>query len=152
MMKTSREKPVTLAIGDGANDCGMIQEAHVGIGVMGKEGRQAVMTSDYAIARFKFLWRALLVHGHYYYIRSAILVQYFFYKVCCYLFVDLIYSVGRFETDKLMLKCVMTSCYQCGLLKNEFSFQNVCFITPQFLYAFFNSFSGQVSYYLFITD
>jgi len=82
MMKTSREKPVTLAIGDGANDCGMIQEAHVGIGVMGKEGRQAVMTSDYAISRFKFLWRALLVHGHYYYIRSSILVQYFFYKVC----------------------------------------------------------------------
>lgn len=81
MMKTSKEKPVTLAIGDGANDCGMIQEAHVGIGVMGKEGRQAVMTSDYAISRFKFLWRALLVHGHYYYVRSSILVQYFFYKV-----------------------------------------------------------------------
>lgn len=81
MMKTSKEKPVTLAIGDGANDCGMIQEAHVGIGVMGKEGRQAVMTSDYAISRFKFLWRVLLVHGHYYYIRSSILVQYFFYKV-----------------------------------------------------------------------
>ena len=74
-------KPVTLAIGDGANDCGMIQEAHVGIGVMGKEGRQAVMTSDYAISRFRFLLRALLVHGHWYYIRSAILVNYFFYKV-----------------------------------------------------------------------
>lgn len=81
-MKMSREKPVTLAIGDGANDCGMIQEAHVGIGVMGKEGRQAVMTSDYAISRFRFLWRCLLVHGHYYYVRSSILVQYFFYKVC----------------------------------------------------------------------
>lgn len=72
---------MTLAIGDGANDCGMIQEAHVGIGVMGKEGRQAVRTSDYAIARFKFLWRVLLVHGHWYYVRAAIMVQYFFYKV-----------------------------------------------------------------------
>ena len=80
-MKCSREKPVTLAIGDGANDCGMIQEAHVGIGVMGKEGRQAVRTSDYAVARFKFLLRVLLVHGHWYYVRAAILVQYFFYKV-----------------------------------------------------------------------
>ena len=79
-MKCSREKPVTLAIGDGANDCGMIQEAHVGIGVMGKEGRQAVRTSDYAVARFKFLLRVLLVHGHWYYVRAAILVQYFFYK------------------------------------------------------------------------
>ena len=72
---------MTLAIGDGANDCGMIQEAHVGIGVMGKEGRQAVRTSDYAIARFKFLCRVLLVHGHWYYVRAAIMVQYFFYKV-----------------------------------------------------------------------
>lgn len=81
LMKCSREKPVTLAIGDGANDCGMIQEAHVGIGVMGKEGRQAVRTSDYAVARFKFLWRVLLVHGHWYYVRAAIMVQYFFYKV-----------------------------------------------------------------------
>lgn len=80
-MKCSREKPVTLAIGDGANDCGMIQEAHVGIGVMGKEGRQAVRTSDYAVARFKFLLRVLLVHGHWYYVRAAIMVQYFFYKV-----------------------------------------------------------------------
>ncbi|XP_078379696.1 phospholipid-transporting ATPase IF-like isoform X2 [Oculina patagonica] len=80
LVKCSREKPVTLAIGDGANDCGMIQEAHVGIGVMGKEGRQAVRTSDYAVARFKFLWRVLLVHGHWYYVRASIMVQYFFYK------------------------------------------------------------------------
>lgn len=72
---------MTLAIGDGANDCGMIQEAHVGIGIMGKEGRQAVRTSDYAVARFKFLRRILLVHGHWYYVRAAVMVQYFFYKV-----------------------------------------------------------------------
>lgn len=48
---------------------------------MGKEGRQAVQNSDYAIARFKFLSKLLLVHGHFYYIRIATLVQYFFYKV-----------------------------------------------------------------------
>ena len=50
-------------------------------GIMGKEGRQAVRNSDYAIARFKFLAKLLLVHGHFYYIRIATLVQYFFYKV-----------------------------------------------------------------------
>lgn len=32
LLKTSPEKPITLAIGDGANDVSMIQEAHVGIG------------------------------------------------------------------------------------------------------------------------
>ena len=34
--------PITLAIGDGANDVTMIQEAHIGIGISGNEGMQAV--------------------------------------------------------------------------------------------------------------
>jgi magnesium-transporting ATPase (P-type) len=46
-------EPVTLAIGDGANDVGMIQEAHVGIGISGKEGQQAVNSSDFAIAQLR---------------------------------------------------------------------------------------------------
>ena len=48
---------------------------------MGKEGRQAVRNSDYAFAKFRFLRKALLVHGHFYYTRLSTLVQYFFYKV-----------------------------------------------------------------------
>lgn len=47
---------------------------------MGKEGRQAVRCSDFAFARFRFLRRVLLVHGHWYYWRVSTLVQYFFYK------------------------------------------------------------------------
>ena len=50
-------------------------------GIMGKEGRQAVQNSDYAFGKFRFVSRALLLHGHYYYIRLSTLVQYFFYKV-----------------------------------------------------------------------
>lgn len=55
---------------------------------MGKEGRQAARNSDYAIPKFKHLKKMLLVHGHYYYIRIAELVQYFFYKVLdgCFVF------------------------------------------------------------------
>jgi phospholipid-translocating ATPase len=60
---------VTLAIGDGANDIAMIQEAHVGIGITGKEGLQAARTSDYSIAQFRFLLKLLLVHGRWNYIR-----------------------------------------------------------------------------------
>ncbi|CAL8256603.1 unnamed protein product [Merluccius merluccius] len=92
LFKTSPEKPITLAIGDGANDVSMIQEAHVGIGIMGKEGRQAVRNSDYAIARFKFLSKLLLVHGHFYYIRIAHLVQYFFYKNVCFITPQFLYQ------------------------------------------------------------
>lgn len=48
---------------------------------MGKEGRQAARSSDFAFGRFRFLQKTILVHGHNYYVRLAILVQYFFYKV-----------------------------------------------------------------------
>ncbi|RHZ65214.1 aminophospholipid-translocating P4-type ATPase DNF3 [Aspergillus thermomutatus] len=62
---------VTLAIGDGANDIAMIQEAHVGIGITGKEGLQAARISDYSIAQFRFLLKLLLVHGRWNYIRAC---------------------------------------------------------------------------------
>jgi phospholipid-translocating ATPase len=65
------KKSITLAIGDGANDIAMIQEAHVGIGITGKEGLQAARTSDYSIAQFKFLVKLLLVHGRWNYIRTC---------------------------------------------------------------------------------
>ena len=54
-----------LSIGDGANDVAMIQTADVGIGIMGKEGRQATNSSDYAISQFRFLVPLLLVPGGY---------------------------------------------------------------------------------------
>ncbi|XP_061081829.1 phospholipid-transporting ATPase IH isoform X1 [Conger conger] len=92
LIKMSKEHPITLAIGDGANDVSMILEAHVGIGIMGKEGRQAARNSDYAIPKFKHLKKMLLVHGHYYYIRISELVQYFFYKNVCFIFPQFLYQ------------------------------------------------------------
>lgn len=66
------------------------------LGIKGKEGRQAVRNSDYAIPKLKHLKKLLLAHGHLYYVRIAHLVQYFFYKVwschvglpTCSLFLD----------------------------------------------------------------
>jgi phospholipid-translocating ATPase len=62
---------VTLAIGDGANDIAMIQEAHVGIGISGLEGLQASRVSDYSIGQFRFLTKLLLVHGRWNYVRTC---------------------------------------------------------------------------------
>eukprot|EP01048_Picozoa_sp_COSAG05_P007287 COSAG05_NODE_510_length_9123_cov_3.605053_1_plen_720_part_10 len=75
---------ITLAIGDGANDVPMIKEAHIGVGISGHEGMQAVLASDYAIGQFQFLERLLLVHGRWSYKRIARLVMYFFYKNTLY--------------------------------------------------------------------
>lgn len=71
---------ITLAIGDGANDVSMIQRADIGIGISGKEGMQAVMASDFAISKFKYLEKLLLVHGHWCYDRLARMILYFLYK------------------------------------------------------------------------
>ncbi|KAG2228343.1 hypothetical protein INT45_011135 [Circinella minor] len=73
-------KVMTLAIGDGANDVSMIQEANVGVGISGEEGRQAVMASDYAIAQFRYLSKLLLVHGRWSYLRTSEMILTFFYK------------------------------------------------------------------------
>uniref|UniRef100_A0A4W3IKH1 Phospholipid-transporting ATPase n=1 Tax=Callorhinchus milii TaxID=7868 RepID=A0A4W3IKH1_CALMI len=73
-------KVITLAIGDGANDVGMIQMAHVGIGISGNEGLQAANSSDYSIAQFKYLKNLLLVHGAWDYDRVAKCILYCFYK------------------------------------------------------------------------
>lgn len=80
LIRTSAHNYCTAAIGDGANDVGMIREAHVGIGIMGKEGRQAACCADFAFAKFCMLKRLLLVHGHYHTKRLSLLVLYFFYK------------------------------------------------------------------------
>uniref|UniRef100_A0A8B9K503 Phospholipid-transporting ATPase n=1 Tax=Astyanax mexicanus TaxID=7994 RepID=A0A8B9K503_ASTMX len=75
---------MSLAIGDGANDVSMIQVADVGVGISGQEGMQAVMSSDFAISRFKHLRKLLLVHGHWCYTRLANMILYFFYKNVMY--------------------------------------------------------------------
>eukprot|EP01061_Rhynchopus_euleeides_P046389 TRINITY_DN8792_c0_g1_i3.p1 TRINITY_DN8792_c0_g1~~TRINITY_DN8792_c0_g1_i3.p1 ORF type:complete len:1307 (+),score=491.64 TRINITY_DN8792_c0_g1_i3:199-3921(+) len=69
-----------LAIGDGGNDVTMIQAAHIGIGIIGVEGRAAELASDYAIPRFRHLKRLLAVHGRYSKYRTAMCISYSFYK------------------------------------------------------------------------
>uniref|UniRef100_A0A8B9T002 Phospholipid-transporting ATPase n=1 Tax=Anas platyrhynchos TaxID=8839 RepID=A0A8B9T002_ANAPL len=66
------KKAVTLAIGDGS--------AHIGVGISGQEGIQAVLASDYSFSQFKFLQRLLLVHGRWSYLRMCKFLCYFFYK------------------------------------------------------------------------
>lgn len=45
---------MSLGIGDGANDVGMLIAANVGVGIRGKEGLQAVRAADFSIPEFKW--------------------------------------------------------------------------------------------------
>jgi len=69
--RESEPKSITLAIGDGANDVSMIREANIGIGIYGKEGKQAANSADVAIGQFKFLRNLMLVHGRWNYNRQS---------------------------------------------------------------------------------
>lgn len=73
-------RSTTLSIGDGANDVSMIREADVGIGIIGKEGKQAANNADFAIGQFKFLKTLLLVHGRWNYIRQSRVFLYSMHK------------------------------------------------------------------------
>lgn len=84
---------MTLAIGDGSNDVAMIQAADVGVGIAGEEGRQAAMSSDYALGQFRFLTRLLLTHGRWSYKRFAEMIPSFFYKNVNYTLALFWYSI-----------------------------------------------------------
>jgi len=88
--------PVTLAIGDGANDVGMIQEAQVGVGISGLEGQQAVNSSDFAIAQFRYLETLLLVHGRWNFVRLSKVVLFSFYKNSMLACLLMIYSKSAY--------------------------------------------------------
>ncbi|KAG4283101.1 phospholipid-translocating ATPase [Fusarium proliferatum] len=85
-------KSMTLAIGDGANDIGMIQASHVGIGISGREGLQAARISDYSIAQFRFLQKLLFVHGRWNYMRTGKYVLATFWKEILFFIVQAHYQ------------------------------------------------------------
>ncbi|KAF8936726.1 putative aminophospholipid-translocase [Dissophora ornata] len=67
-------------IGDGGNDVSMIQQADVGVGIVGKEGKQASLAADFSVNQFSYLTRLLLWHGRNSYKRSAKLSQFVIHR------------------------------------------------------------------------
>lgn len=71
---------ITLAIGDGGNDVSMIKKAHVGVGIVGKEGKQAALAADFSIDHFKDLKHLVLWHGRNSYKRGALMAQFVIHR------------------------------------------------------------------------
>jgi len=86
-------KKRTAAVGDGGNDVGMIQEANCGIGIVGKEGKQASLASDFSINQFSYLTRLILWHGRLSYKRSAILGQFVIHRGMIISIIQAIFSI-----------------------------------------------------------
>ncbi|GFR72418.1 phospholipid-transporting ATPase [Elysia marginata] len=96
-------KKMTLSIGDGANDVSMIQTADIGVGISGQEGMQAVMASDFAIAKFRFLERLLLVHGHWNHDRLCKFSAVMFYKSLITVFILFWFQIFSGFSGSLMI-------------------------------------------------
>uniref|UniRef100_A0A3Q7GD55 Phospholipid-transporting ATPase n=1 Tax=Solanum lycopersicum TaxID=4081 RepID=A0A3Q7GD55_SOLLC len=121
---------ITLSIGDGANDVSMIQAAHVGVGISGQEGMQAVMSSDFAIAQFRFLTDLLLVHGRWSYLRIC---KVYLHPVCS--LQTFMVCTGGYVIWKFYVQVV-----------TYFFYKNLMFTLTQFWFTFRTGFSGQRFY------
>ncbi|KAK0635655.1 hypothetical protein B0T17DRAFT_516884 [Bombardia bombarda] len=89
-------------IGDGGNDVSMIQAADVGVGIVGKEGRQASLAADFSIEQFHHLTKLLVWHGRNSYKRSAKLAQFVIHRGLIIAVCQTMYSIAlNFEPDGL---------------------------------------------------
>ena len=85
---------VTLCIGDGGNDVGMIMSADVGIGIVGKQGKQAAQASDFSITKFKYLTDLLLWHGRLSYKNISAMSQFVIHRGLIISIIQAIFSVA----------------------------------------------------------
>ena len=132
----NRLKKSVLSVGDGVNDgkfileyflnhetVPMIQKARVGVGIIGKEGNQAKMSSDFAIPKFRMLKRLIAVHGRYSYKRTSNFIHYYIYKNLGIAFVQILYSFySMYSGQTLSENYVITFTNLIFTLMNPFSF------------------------------
>lgn len=101
LIRTTTKKRIC-CIGDGGNDVSMIQAADVGIGIVGKEGRQASLAADFSVAQFYYLTKLLVWHGRNSYKRSAKLAQFVIHRGLIISVCQTVFSVARhFEPTAL---------------------------------------------------
>ena len=71
----------------------MILESNCGIGIVGKEGKQASLASDFSIEQFSYLKRLILWHGRLSYKRSAVLSQFVIHRGLIITVIQAIFSI-----------------------------------------------------------
>jgi len=89
---------VCLSVGDGGNDVAMITSADIGIGIFGKEGQQAALSSDISITEFQHLKRLLFWHGRNSYMRTANLSQFIVHRGFLITVVQMCFSLAFYNS------------------------------------------------------
>ena len=97
----------TLAVGDGGNDVSMIRAASVGVGLQGKEGRQAALAADYALPAFRKLGKLLLWHGRNSYVNLTVLTKAVVQRGFLLSYVQFLYCFLYFSVPTTMFGDVM---------------------------------------------
>jgi len=98
----SHTKKRVCCIGDGGNDVSMIQAADVGVGIVGKEGRQASLAADFSVTQFCHLTKLLVWHGRNCYKRSAKLAQFIIHRGLAISVCQAMFSIAsKFEPNAL---------------------------------------------------
>ncbi|CCD22417.1 aminophospholipid-translocating P4-type ATPase NEO1 NDAI_0A02590 [Naumovozyma dairenensis CBS 421] len=109
-------------IGDGGNDVSMIQSADVGVGIVGKEGKQASLAADFSITQFCHLTELLLWHGRNSYKRSAKLAQFVMHRGLIIAICQAVYSIcSKFEPIALYQGWLMVGYATCYTMAPVFS-------------------------------
>lgn len=75
-----KTKKVCMAVGDGGNDVSMLLAANVGVGIEGKEGKQASLAADFSVLQFSFIERLIFWHGSNSYRRGARMSQFIIHR------------------------------------------------------------------------
>ncbi|GMM55363.1 putative aminophospholipid-translocating P4-type ATPase [Maudiozyma humilis] len=109
-------------IGDGGNDVSMIQSADVGVGIVGKEGKQASLAADFSITQFCHLTELLLWHGRNSYKRSAKLAQFVMHRGLIIAVCQAVFSIcSKFEPIALYQGWLMVGYATCYTMAPVFS-------------------------------
>lgn len=106
-------KLTVLAIGDGGNDVGMIEEAHIGVGIIGKEGNSAASVSDFSIGQFRFLDRLVLHHGRWFYYRLSYFFVFFGLKNMIITVIIFLYLIDCAYSGSLIYTQLFYLLYNC---------------------------------------
>lgn len=126
-------------IGDGGNDVSMIQSADVGVGIVGKEGKQASLAADFSITQFCHLTTLLLWHGRNSYKRSAKLGQFVIHRGLLISVAQAIFSItSSYEPIALITGFLMVGYATCYTMMPVFALvfdydvnKEVCFVFPE---------------------